>query len=344
MIYGNFAASRVGQPWVWHTGEFTMENYQGLETHSPRSNRPPSRLAQGLMVLGALIIALSIGQARGIFDPSDPTGPFIGDLPPGLTAANEGAFEGGLTGTHSDAGINIVIGEAELRQDPLNLIEFNIPTDVPPSPLFGAQPFTQAMLRFEEFGTEAMPATFNTDPPFPTLDTTEYGPKTEAVDNFLSAEMFPGPSRWSNYEMMNPWKTRIEGFLGRTMLAPPMEGRPPGEGWAHQRWEEFYPQVYYKTAQAGVRTNRGMRDAVQRHGFSLGEFGPVRAGRESETGLYNNSMGLPGFDGTCAGIEPRFHPNMPIQDPNALWTFDGTFPPKLLMARYGEPVLMRHYN
>ncbi|MFQ5572250.1 MAG: multicopper oxidase domain-containing protein, partial [Rhodothermales bacterium] len=26
------------------------------------------------------------------------------------------------------------------------------------------------------------------------------------------------------------------------------------------------------------------------------------------------------------------------------WTWDGTFPPKLLMARYGEPILMRHYN
>lgn len=35
---------------------------------------------------------------------------------------------------------------------------------------------------------------------------------------------------------------------------------------------------------------------------------------------------------------------MPEQDPKALWTFDGTFPPKLLMARYGEPILMRHYN
>jgi len=27
-----------------------------------------------------------------------------------------------------------------------------------------------------------------------------------------------------------------------------------------------------------------------------------------------------------------------------VWTFDGTMPPKLLMARYGEPVLFRHYN
>jgi hypothetical protein len=35
---------------------------------------------------------------------------------------------------------------------------------------------------------------------------------------------------------------------------------------------------------------------------------------------------------------------MPIQNHKALWTFDGTLPPKLGMARYGEAVLMRHYN
>ncbi len=40
----------------------------------------------------------------------------------------------------------------------------------------------------------------------------------------------------------------------------------------------------------------------------------------------------------------KFHPNMPTQDASALWTFDGTLPPKLLKARYGKPILMRHYN
>jgi hypothetical protein len=35
---------------------------------------------------------------------------------------------------------------------------------------------------------------------------------------------------------------------------------------------------------------------------------------------------------------------MPLQNHKSLWTFDGTFPPKLLMVRYGQPVLMRHYN
>jgi hypothetical protein len=32
------------------------------------------------------------------------------------------------------------------------------------------------------------------------------------------------------------------------------------------------------------------------------------------------------------------------QDQQALWTFDGTFPPKLQIVRYGQPHLFRHYN
>ena len=37
--------------------------------------------------------------------------------------------------------------------------------------------------------------------------------------------------------------------------------------------------------------------------------------------------------GTTKGVEMRFHPKFPAQEPNALWTFDGTIPPKLLRER-----------
>ena len=40
----------------------------------------------------------------------------------------------------------------------------------------------------------------------------------------------------------------------------------------------------------------------------------------------------------------RFHPKLPIQNPNSVWTFNGTIPPKLVMGRYGEPILFRHHN
>ena len=50
------------------------------------------------------------------------------------------------------------------------------------------------------------------------------------------------------------------------------------------------------------------------------------------------------FDGTTAGIRGKFHPLFPEQDPHSIFTFDGTFPPKLQMARYMEGVLFRHHN
>jgi FtsP/CotA-like multicopper oxidase with cupredoxin domain len=86
---------------------------------------------------------------------------------------------------------------------------------------------------------------------------------------------------------------------------------------------------------AAARTNGGFRDGKQRHGYAVGEFGPG--------GLYSTVFpGLPA--GTTAGVAIKLHPNMPVQDPNSVWTFDGTLPPKLLQARYSVPVLMRNYN
>ncbi|VAW51068.1 Glycoprotein gp2 [hydrothermal vent metagenome] len=213
---------------------------------------------------------------------------------------------------------------------------FNVPTGGQPSPLFGAQPFTQQILRFEEFGTNVLPASTSPGVSFPRPPTEFDSPDGDELDAFLAQDIYPLPSRLANDADENPWKLDIETFLGRILNTPPAEGRPPGEGWAHQRWEDLGPEIYYKTAQAGARTNSGLRDGMQDHGYSAGEFGPG--------GLYYNTAGAPGFDGTTAGLDIRLHPLMPIQDPEALWTFDGTLPPKLLKAKYGKPILTRHYN
>jgi FtsP/CotA-like multicopper oxidase with cupredoxin domain len=51
-----------------------------------------------------------------------------------------------------------------------------------------------------------------------------------------------------------------------------------------------------------------------------------------------------------SGINPatpiplKFHPGFPTQNPNSVWTFNGTIPPKLVIGRYGEPILFRHHN
>ncbi len=258
-----------------------------------------------------------------------------GDLLEGAPEANAGTFEGGVTGHTEDASANNVLQAEDQRDDG----RFNVPTNGAPSPLYGATPFSQQMLRFEEFGNDALdlnakkPANWS---PLPAPATADGTPDGGALEDFLAQDIWPVPTKFSNTDDENPWQKMIENFIGRDLDAPPMEGRPPGLGWSHQRWEDFTPTSYAKTAQAGARTNGGFRDDKQDHGYSAGEFGPG--------GLYHNTTGVAATAGTTAGISVKFHPNMPVQDPKALWTFDGTMPPKLLKARYGETVLLRHHN
>ncbi len=247
--------------------------------------------------------------------------------------ANENAFEGGATGT--DADTSEEVNESNLKGHG----KFDIPTGAKPSRLFGAKPWTQQMYRFEEFGPEPLPERPGVGPgdSFPAPPDAQSGPDQAALNEFLLQGIYPFPTQFANDTDSNPWQPEIQDFLGRPLDDPPAEGRPPGEDWAHQRWDEFYPEVYFQTAQVGSRVNEGLRDEKQMHGYGVGEFAPG--------GLYHNTMsGVEGFDGTANGIPVAFHPNFPHQEPNALWTFDGTFPPKLLMARYGESILMRHYN
>ncbi|MBI1250295.1 MAG: multicopper oxidase domain-containing protein [Alphaproteobacteria bacterium] len=208
--------------------------------------------------------------------------------------------------------------------------DFDIPTGAPSSPLFGARAFTQPMLIFEEFGTQPVPTTDCANcAPLPPVPSCNASPDGAALDAFLRQPLWPLPTREANATRTNYWAPSIGGCV-RPLSTSAIEGRPPGEWFAHQRWGEFPPEVYFQTAQAGARVNRGLRDAWQRHGYSMGEF-------RRNGGLYHRG-------GTTNGLEVRFHPNFPVQQQNSVWTFDGTMPPKLLMARYGEAVLFRHFN
>jgi FtsP/CotA-like multicopper oxidase with cupredoxin domain len=297
-------------------------------------------LSTSVVVLGAVLDDAAPPTAG---DPSAYTWPYTADLSL-LPAANAGAFGGGPTGTLDDAHQNVVLVAPGTGLD--------IPTGAAPSPLFGAQPFTQQMLLFEEFGRENLANAPAAPLPFPQpalgpapendpIDVSASGPNGADLEDFLGQSgISPAPTQFSNTIDQNPWKSKIEGFLGRNLVNPPAEGRPPGKGWSHQRWNEYYPRVFFKTAQAGARENLGMRDAKQRHGYNAGEFGPG--------GLYHTvySSNVPGttLTGSTTGVRVRFHPNFPEQNHTSVWTFDGTMPPKLAVARYGEPILMRHYN
>ncbi|MEY8689998.1 MAG: multicopper oxidase domain-containing protein [Leptothrix sp. (in: b-proteobacteria)] len=230
---------------------------------------------------------------------------------------------------------------------------FNIPTGGLPSPLSFKDPvtgkfstpagdFTDKLLMFEEFGPEGIDTRrpLSSGPKLPSPVSAQNGPDGGQLETFLATKgMFPNPTQMSNTAEFNPWGNFVADFLKadparRTKLnSAPMEGRPPGEGWQHQRWGEFMPQSGFKTAQAGARRNLGFRETMQHHydpskGYSVGEFGPG--------GLYQRDWKAP--------LDVKFHSNLPVQNPNSVWTFDGTMPPKLLMVRYGSAVLMRHYN
>jgi FtsP/CotA-like multicopper oxidase with cupredoxin domain len=161
----------------------------------------------------------------------------------------------------------------------------SIPTGLPPSPLFGVQPFTQPMLRFDLIPRKAV----NTLTPAPTAQSNQ----TQQVLN-----------------------TALEGVhAGDT---GPIEGRPPGPIWAHQGFATNPPQVAMEVTQEGAKTNTV---------YNPGVPSSLNSGVNPAT-----------------PIPPKFHPGLPTQGPLAVWTFNGTIPPKLAIGRYAEPILFRHHN
>jgi FtsP/CotA-like multicopper oxidase with cupredoxin domain len=308
---------------------------------------------------------------------------------------------------------------AGLRGGPEDGGGCNVPTDASHSPMFGAEPFTQHMLRFEEFGNAPLESNasntgyedpYNTEAgcaqdsdrnlpgycsslPQPSWAGESKGGKyhaygqvsNEALDTTLGQPMFPYPTVYTNKDHPNPWEAAIvaehtgpmQPLVAGDKYNTIADGRPPGPQFGHQRWNEFFPQVYTQTAQAGVRPNGGFRDRMQEHVYEAGEFGPGGLYHNSVHSIAANACGESSsqtscesvanplvrdgldkmctwnsdnntcsetFAGTTAGIRGRFHPLFPEQDHQALRTFDGTFPPKLMMTRYSESVLFRHHN
>ena len=230
----------------------------------------------------------------------------------------------------------------------------DIPSGALATPTFGALPFTQQMIRFEEFGTETMPTEAAVAwTPLPQPLNAQSGPNGPALDAFLAQDgMYPFPTELSNIAVANPWNGAIEAFIGRELISVlggvpgPADGRPSGAVWAHQYWDDMPAQKYFKTTVSPARVNNGFRDGKQRHKYGNGlpagstEFGPG--------GLYHTVFtwagGAPTLTGSTAGLPIALHPLMPVQDPNSVWTFDGNLPPRLLQVRYGEPTMMRNYN
>ena len=129
---------------------------------------------------------------------------------------------------------------------------------------------------------------------------------------------------------LSPYPTRMANETPKACLPGvgvgygPTEGRPGGEAWAHQGWDSHFPKVAYEVSQQGMRTND----------LARGEVYNPECPSEANCGIDAPNFSMP----------RSFHPAMPDQSDAAVWTFNGTIPPKLVLARYGEPILFRHHN
>jgi FtsP/CotA-like multicopper oxidase with cupredoxin domain len=163
---------------------------------------------------------------------------------------------------------------------------------MPRSPLFGCQPFTQPMPRFDVLT------------------------RNPNAMNFLN----PTPSAKANQTRIS-----LSGALRNqgSSIEGPCEGRPWRDEWDHQRFDEFLPQIGIEATQAPARNNSSYNPGIARSLLDM----------ELVNSRFNPSS-----------IPLQFHPDMPVQKPTSVWTFNGTIPPKLVIGRYGEPLLFRHHN
>ncbi|HJX85535.1 MAG TPA: copper oxidase, partial [Candidatus Angelobacter sp.] len=155
-------------------------------------------------------------------------------------------------------------------------------------------------------------------PPSPTFGVqpfTQPMPRFDVLPRNAVSTLSPAPQAQAN-TTQQPVDPRLVG--GQTGLTGPIEGRPPGANWAHQGFAQFPPQVAVEITTKPATTNTT---------YNPGVTSDLNSGINPAT-----------------PIPPKFHPSFPVQNSNRVWTFNGTFPPKLLQVRYGEPVLMRHHN
>ena len=180
-----------------------------------------------------------------------------------------------------------------------------VPTGLPASPTFGQAPFSGPLYRFDILPQFNVPGSQAASHPVPSI------PQLESA-------LSPTPTAQAN-QTQQP----VDPLLvnGQTGLTGPIEGRPPGPVWAHQGFDQFAPQVQLDV------TVEDTKAAGKNATYSPGVAPQFNNGINPEK-----------------AIAPAFNLQFPSQTNNSMWIHDGTLPPKLIIARYGIPMLFRLNN
>src|SRR5215510_1475454 len=166
-----------------------------------------------------------------------------------------------------------------------------VPTGTPRSPLFNAQKFSQSMPHL------------NLQHPVPVAPFIR-GAETDAA--FGGAFAGERNARRLSYHTDFTANPADPNFRNPITNRGPIEGRPPGEVFAHQRWDEFFPKVGYVMTLSEIAPNQSFHPNF-----------PAQA----PNSVWTYATGHAPFD-----------------------TPSGTLPPPLIKGRYGEPIITRIYN
>src|SRR5467141_3392533 len=161
----------------------------------------------------------------------------------------------------------------------------------------------------------SVPTGFPRSPLFGVQAFTQPMPRFDVLPRNAIGTLNPAPTAQAN-TTQQPLNPALEGV--RPGDTGPIEGRPPGPIWAHQEFTRFPPAIAVPVSTEGAKVNSV---------YNPGVPSSLNSGINAAT-----------------PFPPRFHPNLPDQGPLALWTFNGTLPPKLLVGRYGEGIIFRHSN
>ena len=172
------------------------------------------------------------------------------------------------------------------------------------APIHGLNPFVNSA-----YGS--IPTGANPSPLFGAQPFTQAMGRFDVLPRLAPTALNPLAQAQSN-QTQQPVPAILGGGTG------PIEGRPPGATWAHQSFTQFPPQVAYVATQKGATTNTTYNPQVASN--------------------FNSGIN------PATPIPLKFHPLMPVQNVNSVWTFNGTIPPKLVLGKYSEPILFRHFN